>query len=159
MSEATPSPVYVAPLVDGRQSATASAVQRGTCRLLRSLGFAVLAEFTLASGRRADIAALKPDGTIWIVEIKSSIEDFNADSKWPEYRDYCDAFFFAIPLTLDAKIIPEEAGLILADQHGAYIQRTTPAHPLAAARRKAVTVSFARTAAQRLHGLWDPTAG
>jgi hypothetical protein len=140
----------------GRQSVTAAGVQRGVCRLLKAHGFAVLTEFTLATGRRADVVALKADGTIWIVEIKSSPEDFYVDAKWPEYRDYCDALFFAVPMSMDTKILPEDAGLMIADPYGAEILRTSPLHPLVAARRKAVTISFGRVSAQRLHGLWDP---
>lgn len=156
MSDNGPSPVYFPPAPDGRQSVTAAGVQRGVCRLLRDHGFAVLTEFTLATGRRADVAALKADGTFWIVEIKSSPEDFYVDNKWPEYRQYCDALFFAVPPTLDVGILPQDAGLVVADAFGADILRNAPQHPLVAARRKAVTVSFARAAAQRLHGLWDP---
>jgi hypothetical protein len=151
-----PSPPYQQPSPDGRQSVTAAAVQRGLCRLLRELGCAVLTEFTLASGRRADVTAIRPDGAIWIIEIKSSPQDFYVDSKWPEYRDYCDRLFFAVPPTLDVVIMPEDAGLVVADQYGAEILRDAPVHPLVAARRKAVTLAFARVAAQRLHGLWDP---
>lgn len=156
MSNNGPSPVYFPPAPDGRQSVTAASVQRGVCRLLRDHGFAVLTEFTLATGRRADVAALKADGTFWIVEIKSSPEDFYVDNKWPEYRQYCDALFFAVPPTLDVGILPQDAGLVVADAFGADILRNAPQHPLVAARRKAVTTSFARVAAQRLHGLWDP---
>jgi hypothetical protein len=156
MSESGPSPTYFAPAPDGRQSVVAAGVQRGLCRLLKAHGFAVLTEFTLATGRRADVAAIKADGTIWIIEIKSSPEDFYVDTKWPEYRDYCDALFFAVPPSVDPKILPKDAGLIVADQYGADILRDAPMHPLVAARRKAITVSFARVAAQRLHGLWDP---
>lgn len=134
----------------------AIAIQRGTCRMLRSLGFAVLPEFTLASGRRADVVALKPDGEIWIVEIKSSSDDFYVDRKWPQYRDYCDRFYFAISPRMEQCIMPAEAGLILGDAYGADVVRDVAAHPLAAARRKAVTIAFARAAALRLHGLWDP---
>ncbi len=151
-----PATIYLQPAPDGRQSLTAAAVQRGLCRLLRDLGYAVLTEFTLASGRRADVTAIKPDGAIWIIEIKSSPEDFHVDGKWPEYRDYCDQLFFAVPTSLDHIIMPTDAGLIVADQYGAEILRDAPPHPLAAARRKAVTLLFARVAAQRLHGLWDP---
>ena len=150
-------PSYQPPRPDGRQSETALAVQRGTGRLMRNHGFAVLAEYTLASGRRADLIGLKPDGTVWIVEIKSSREDFLVDQKWPEYRDYCDHLFFAIPTDLEQSLMPEDAGLIVADQYGAEILRVAPSHPLVAARRKALTLSFARHAAQKLHGLWDPT--
>jgi hypothetical protein len=156
MSLTGPSPVYVQAPIDGRQSPTAASVQRGLCRLLRDHGFAVLTEVTLASGRRADVMALKPDGSVWIIEIKSSQLDFQVDQKWPEYRDYCDALFFASPPEMDKDILPLDAGLIVADHYGADILRDAPTHPLAAARRKAVTLLFARVAAQRLHGLWDP---
>lgn len=142
--------------VDGRQSETALAVQRGVCRLMRQHGFAVVTEFTLATGRRADVFGVNDSGLIWIIEIKSSPEDFRADQKWREYRDYCDRFSFAIPLTMDAGIIPDEAGLLLADQYGAEVIRETADHPLHASRRRAVTLQFGRVAAQRLHGLYDP---
>lgn len=141
---------------DGRQSETALSVQRGVCRLMREHGFAVITEFTLASGRRADIFGVRQDGFIWIVEIKSSLMDYRTDQKWSEYRDYCDRFSFAIPLSMDAAVIPETAGLVVADQYGAEIIRTTEDHPLHASRRKAVTLQFGRAAAQRLHGLYDP---
>ena len=141
---------------DGRQSETAAAIQRGVGRLLRAHNFAVLTEFTLASGRRADVIGLAPDGTLWIVEIKSSPEDFKADNKWPEYRDYCDRFSFAIPLTMDQLMMPPEAGLIVADQWGAEILREASIHALHASRRRAVLIAFAQAGAQRLHGLWDP---
>ena len=99
---------------------------------------------------------LAPDGTLWIVEIKSSPEDFKADNKWPEYRDYCDRFSFAIPLTMDQLMMPPEAGLIVADQWGAEILREASNHALHASRRRAVLIAFAQAGAQRLHGLWDP---
>jgi hypothetical protein len=134
----------------------ALAIQRGTGRLLRDLGFAVLTELTLANGRRADLAALHTDGTVWIIEVKSSPEDFYADEKWPEYRDYCDRFFFAVSPDMDQTILPVETGLIVADRFGASILREAPSHGLQAARRKAVTQNFARVAALRLHNLWDP---
>jgi hypothetical protein len=38
-------------------------------------------------------------GEIWIVEIKSSPADYLSDSKWRDYMDFCDRFYFAIPLT------------------------------------------------------------
>jgi hypothetical protein len=156
MSLDLPSPVYHTPTIDGRQSLTALGVQRGLCRLLRELGHAVITELTLANGRRADVASLAPDGKVWIVEIKSSPTDFHVDSKWPEYRDYCDHFAFAIPPDMDQSIMPENAGLVVADKYGATFLRDAPSHPLPAARRKAVTLLFARIAAQRLHSLWDP---
>ena len=142
--------------LDGRQSETALAVQRGVGRLMRDHGFATLTEFTLTTGRRADVIALGSGGAIWIIEIKSSIEDFRVDQKWPEYREYCDQFFFAIPQSLAPEIIPYEAGLIIADNWGAEIMRQPPELPIHSTRRKAVTLAFARLAAQRLHSLYDP---
>jgi hypothetical protein len=141
---------------DGRQSPAALAVALGTRRLLSGHGFSSVTELTLASGRRADIVALGPDGTIWIVEIKSSVADFRADGKWPEYRDYCDRFFFAVPPDFPIGILPVEPGLILADAYGAGIVREAPDHRLAGARRKAVTLRLAHAAAGRLHMLADP---
>ena len=73
---------------------------------MRASGFAVLPEFTLATGRRADIIGIGEAGEIWIVEIKSSPGDFRADLKWPEYRDYCDRLFFAIPTSMDPDMMP-----------------------------------------------------
>lgn len=142
--------------IDGRQSETALMVQRGVCRLLRAAGFATLTEFTLVTGRRADVIALSDAGSIWIVEIKSSLEDFRADSKWPEYHDYCDRLFFAIPQSMDPEIMPGEPGLIVADNWGADILRHPGDTALHHSRRKALTLAFARSAALRLHGLYDP---
>jgi hypothetical protein len=142
--------------VDGRQSETALSVQRGVGRLLRDMGFALLAEFSLASGRRADVIGINGDGRIWIVEIKSSLQDYRADRKWHEYGDFCDRFFFAIPESLEPDIIPSEAGLIVADRFTAEILRQPLEFALHASRRKALTLQFARAAALRLHGLYDP---
>ena len=76
--------------VDGRQSAAALAIQRGTGRLLRQYGVAPIPEVTLPNGRRADLLAIGRKGEIWIVEIKSSVADFQVDRKWPDYRRHCD---------------------------------------------------------------------
>ena len=140
---------------DGRQSETALGIQRGLARLLKAHNFAHLTEFTLASGRRADIMAVGPEGLIWIIEIKSSLEDFRADNKWPEYREYCDRFSFAIPMDLAPEIMPDEAGLIVADPWGAEILRHVDDHPLHASRRRALLLSFGRNAALRLSSLAD----
>jgi len=146
------------PLIDGRQSDRAMLIRRGVQILLAEMRFAILPELTLANGRRADLIALSEKGEIWIVEIKSSIEDFRSDTKWPEYQDYCDRLFFAIPASLDPSIMPAEAGLIVADRWGADILRQAAEMNLHASRRRAVTLSFARAAALRLHGLYDPAA-
>ncbi|MCB5174855.1 MmcB family DNA repair protein [Microvirga lenta] len=141
---------------DGRQSPVAAGVQRGVRRLFAQLGHSTIPEFTLANGRRADVIALAPNGTLTIVEIKSSVADFRADRKWPDYEDFCDRFYFAVPETVPFDILPEDRGLILADSFGAAIMREAPHHPLAGARRKAVTLRFAHAAASLLHALADP---
>ncbi|MCB1485905.1 MAG: MmcB family DNA repair protein [Bauldia sp.] len=148
----------VEPPVDGRQSERAAAIQRGVGRLLRARGFAIVAELPLATGRRADVVGLGPSGDLWIVEIKSSIEDFRADHKWEDYRLSCDRLFFATHDAVPLDIFPAETGLILADAYGAEMLRDAPEHRLAAATRKAMLVRFAQAAAHRLHSLVDPEA-
>jgi len=117
---------------------------------------APVSEVSLASGRRADIAAVAESGEIWIVEIKSSIEDFRTDQKWPEYRDYCDRLLFAVAPAFPNEILPADAGLIIADRYGGEILRPAPEHKLAGARRKAVTLRLVHTAAFRLLAAIDP---
>ena len=137
----------------------ARAILRGTKRLLRSLDFESVSEVTLANGRRADVLAIRRNGEIWIVEIKSSIADFRADQKWIEYRDYCDALLFAVAPDFPSDILPADTGLILADAYAGELVRLAPQHPLTAARRKALTLSLARTASMRLHAQIDPGLG
>lgn len=141
---------------DGRQSQRAADIARGTSRLLAGYGFRCIPELTLANGRRADLIALGEKGEVWIVEIKSSIEDFRADQKWPDYRDFCDRLFFAVASDFPREVLPEDTGLIIADRYGAEMIREAPEHRLAGARRKALTLSFSRVAAGRLMTICDP---
>jgi hypothetical protein len=141
---------------DGRQSEMALAIARGTIRLLRMAGFSALSELPLPSGRRADIVALGADGEIWIVEIKSSLEDFRADQKWQDYRAHCDRLYFAFSPEMASEIFPPDAGRIVADAYGAHILCEAPEHRLAAATRKAMLLRFGQVAAQRLSRLADP---
>lgn len=141
---------------DGRQSETAREVARGTRRLLRSLGIATVTELSLSDGGRADIVGVGSDGTIIIVEIKSSLADFRADRKWTRYWGHCDRLLFAIPVTMPMAIMPEEAGLIVADAYGAEVLRDAPERRLAGATRRAMLIRFAQAAADRLHGVVDP---
>ena len=132
----------------------ARALMRGAARLLLDLGVTAIPEFTLPSGRRADLAGLGPKGEMVIVEIKSGVADYRADMKWPDYFDWCDRFFFAVSERFPADLLPDEAGLIIADGFGGAVVRECPARPLAPARRKALTLKFARNAAERaLRGL------
>jgi hypothetical protein len=143
-------------LVDGRQSDPARMIQRGVGRMLVGLGFCIVFELPLASGRRADVVALSANGDVWIVEIKSSLADLRADLKWPDYRCHCDRLFFATHADVPADAFPEDAGLMVADGFGAAILREAPEARLAAATRKAVTLRFAHQAARRYHGMLDP---
>lgn len=138
------------PLLDGRQSRRAMAIRRGVQRLFDELGAVMLPEMALASGRRADLAILGPGGEFLIIEIKSSVEDFRADSKWPDYRQHCDRFYFATHPDVPMGIFPDDTGFILADGHGAEILREAPEHKLAPATRKALMLRFARAGARRL---------
>lgn len=144
--------------VDGRQSGAARAIQRGALRYIAARGLVGLPEFVLASGRRADIAAVDGRGEVWVIEIKSSVIDFRTDRKWADYRAYCDRLFFAVGPDFPVEILPGDVGVMLADQFGAGLVREAPAHPLPAATRKALTLRLARTAAGRLMGLMDPEA-
>jgi hypothetical protein len=143
--------------VDGRQSETALAVARGTARLLHAHGFSVVSELPLPSGRRADLVALDSSGTIWIVEVKSSVADFRADQKWQDYRAHCDRLYFATCLEVPCDIFPPDTGLIVADAFGAEFKCDAPEHRLPAATRKSMMLLFARAAALRLQSLADPT--
>src|SRR5215472_11240650 len=118
--------ISLVPPPDRRQSETALAIARGTARLLRSLGFTSIAELPLPSGRRADLVALNEHSEIWIVEIKSSVDDFRADHKWEDYRAHCDRLFFAFTQELPPEIFPKETGLIVADAYGAHLVCEAP---------------------------------
>lgn len=132
---------------------TTASVTRGAARLLTALGYAPLAEVTLPNGRRADLMALGPRGQIFIVEVKSCVDDFRVDQKWQEYQPYCDAFAFAVAPEFPREVLPEEPGLIVADGFGGAVLREAPVAQLAGARRKALTLAFGRLAALRAAGV------
>jgi len=132
---------------------TTAAVTRGAGRLLTALGYAPLAEVTLPNGRRADLMALGPKGQIFIVEVKSCVDDFRVDQKWREYQPYCDAFAFAVGPEFPREVLPDEPGLIVADGFGGAVLREAGLTPLAGARRKSLTLAFARLAALRAAGV------
>jgi hypothetical protein len=144
------SPHPFQPLVDGRQSDRAMLVRRGVQRLMLDRRIALLPEVSLASGRRADLLGLAGGGDLLIVEIKTSVQDFRVDRKWPEYRLHCDRLYFATHPGVPAEIFPEDCGLIVTDGYAAEMLREAPEHRLPPARRKAVTLAFGRLAADRL---------
>ncbi|MFO1081691.1 MAG: MmcB family DNA repair protein [Reyranellaceae bacterium] len=135
---------------------TTLAVCRGACRLMRQGGHSVLLEVPLPDGRRADILAIASSGEIAIVEVKSSIEDWRVDTKWPDYLAWCDALLFAVPVSFPQDLIPPHVGLIVADSYGGELVRPAPRIALAAARRKSLLVDCARLASERLARLQDP---
>ena len=139
-----------APLLS-RPDITAS-LARGVTRMLASHGLATLLEVPLANGRRADVMAINAKGEVWIVETKSCVADYVCDFKWPDYLEYCDRYFFAVTEDFPLELIPEDVGLIVADGFGGAFLRESPLQPLSGARRKAVTLMFARLAAWRLAG-------
>ena len=143
-------------LVFSRPETTLS-VTRGAARLMVDMGYAPLLEVGLPNGRRADVMALGPRGDIVICEVKSGIEDYRVDRKWGEYGPYCDAFYFAVAPEFPSGVLPEEPGLIVADGFGGAVVREAPPAPLAPARRKALTLAFARLGALRT--LRDQAAG
>lgn len=133
-----------------------AATTRGVCRHLFDLGYAVLTEFTLANHRRADVVGLSESGEFVIVEVKVSVADLRSDTKWPEYEEFCDRLFFAVPPEFPHDLIPETTGLMIADSWGAEELRPAPVTGLHASRRKALTLRFARAAADKHQRLVDP---
>jgi hypothetical protein len=131
-------------------SVTAADVARGASRLLIQEGYSPILEFTLPNGRRLDVAALGADGCMLGVEIKVSLADLKGDAKWPEYLDFCDRFYFAIPPDFPDEFVPPGTGLIVADRYSGAIVRPSPEWQLHPSRRKAVTLKFAKCAAERL---------
>lgn len=68
--------------------------------------------------RRADVVAVKLNGQIVIVEVKSCVADFRTDTKWTEYLPYCHKFYLAMmPQTWD-KLKQESETVKLLSKHG-----------------------------------------
>ena len=123
---------------------------RGVMRAFGDMGHACIAELPLGNGRRVDVMALDRGGMLTVVEVKSSLADYRSDGKWQEYLPYCDAFYFAVAEDFDRSVLPEGVGVMVADRYGAAIVAPSPEFKMAAARRKALTLRFARAAARRL---------
>ncbi|HVZ27409.1 MAG TPA: MmcB family DNA repair protein [Rhizomicrobium sp.] len=139
-------------------ASTAEDVARGVFRLLMQEGYSPILEFTLPNGRRLDVAALGPGGEMLGVEIKVALADLKGDVKWPDYLEYCDLFYFAIPPDFPPEHVPPETGLMIADRYGGEIVKSAEAQSLHASRRKAVTLSFAKVAAERLASILESVA-
>ncbi len=142
-----------------RDRITSQRLARGVCRALGALGYAVLTEFPLNSGRRVDVIAVNGAGETVIVEIKTSTADYRSDRKWNEYLEFCDAFYFAVPTAFPLALLPTDCGLMIADDYGAEILRRPAAQPMNGGRRRAQTLRLALAAMQRLGRLIDPESG
>ena len=129
---------------------------RGVCRHLLTHNFTSLEEFTPERGTRVDVMAIGPKGEIWVIECKSGREDFRSDHKWRGYLEWCDRFFWAVDDTFPLELLPEDTGLIIADSYGAEVVRMGPEAKLAGARRKKITLKFARDVALLHHRMRDP---
>ena len=132
------------------------AIRRAAAALCQQLAWAALHEVPLPNGRRADLLALRPDGGFVCIEVKSGPRDYLTDAKWPEYREFCDALYFAVDDAFPVEMLPGTTGLIVACGREAEMVRAAPPHPLPAARRRALTQRFATVAATRLAALEDP---
>ncbi|MDA5556242.1 MmcB family DNA repair protein [Shimia sp. MMG029] len=129
---------------------------RGVSRHLRSHGFVSVEEFVPARGLRVDVMALGPKGELWVIECKSSREDFQTDKKWQGYLEWGDRYFWAVDTEFPTDLLPEGTGLIFADSYDAEIIRMAPEEKLAPARRKKMIQKFAMDAARRLQRFRDP---
>lgn len=131
-------------------------VRRAAARLCLQLGWAPVHEMPLPNGRRADILALRGDGGFACIEVKSGARDFLTDLKWPEYRAFADALYFAVDHEFPVELLPLDAGLIVACERDAELVRDASPHPLSAPRRRALMQRFAMLAGQRLAFADDP---
>ena len=145
-------PAETAVILEFTPASSRPEVTRGAARLLIGLGFAPLQEVSLPNGRRADLMALGPRGELIIVEVKSSLEDYRVDRKWGEYAPFCERFYFAVSPEFPRHILPEGPGVIVADGFGGAVLVESPEIAMAPARRKALTLAFARLAAMRALG-------
>lgn len=143
--------------MDTRHLQPGQILARGVIRYLRGFDLIGVLEFSPTRGKRVDVAALGPKGEIWVIECKSSRADFQTDTKWQDYLEWCDRFYFAVPTDFPTEILPSDHGLMFADGYGAEIIREALDDPLAAARRKKLTLKLARDAALRLHALSEST--
>ena len=137
---------------------TGQLLARGMARHLTGLGFVSLEEFPPIKGLRVDLLALGRKSEIWIIECKSSREDFMSDEKWQKYLPWCDQYFWAVPTDFPVDILPEQTGVFWADGYDAELMRDAPISTLSPARRKSIIHRFARRAARRLALLRDPAA-
>lgn len=137
-------------------------VARGISRLFHRLSLVSLIEVPLPNGRRADMVAIDPRGQIIIVEIKVAKSDLLSDKKWPDYLEWCDQFYWALPPSLDPLLIDGDTaefprcGLIVADRYDGCIVKEAGTVALAPARRRSELLRIGRLAMRRSMITNDP---
>ena len=129
---------------------------RGVQLLLHQMGYDSLTEVKLRIRRRVDVMGINDKGRIIVVEVKSGPADFRVDAKWTDYLEFCDEFYFAVDTDFPKDLLPGNHGLIVADNFGGAILRASNDFNLNAARRRNVTLRFARIAARRLLDFENP---
>ena len=135
----------------------AGGLARGVCRLLDEMGICPLVEVPLGTGRRADVLGQDSKGRFVIVEIKSGLADFRADTKWCDYRGHCDRLYFGVGNDFPLDVLPADVGIIVADRFGAEIRREAPLQPMAQGLRRKQAIRFGRVAARRLRFFHEET--
>lgn len=139
--------------MSGERSDLGIRLASGVQVLFTALGYSSMTEVKLRSGRRVDVMGINDKGHILVAEVKSGAADFRSDGKWHEYLEFCDGFYFAVADDFPLDLLPEDQGLIIADPYHAEILRLSQDFKLNAARRKNITLRFARQAAERLRAL------
>lgn len=148
--------------LDSTCAHAAQDVARGITRLFARNDIWCVSEMPLKNGRRADLIGVDAKGLIVIVEIKVARGDLLSDTKWPDYLDFCDRFYWGVPPELDRAPLesegyqPDVCGVIVADGYDAEIIRPAMLAPLAPARRKVQMERLARTAMRRHTAMLDP---
>ncbi len=109
---------------EGRKVVT-EALRKAAAFYFFRYGFAVTFELGVMpwGSRRADLVANKVSGKLVICEVKSSLADYRADSKWRSYLAFCDMFAFVMTPTLFAKLrheLPKEVGVLCLDPKTGY---------------------------------------
>jgi hypothetical protein len=104
----------------------ANRIVRAAMRHCALAGWAPVAQMPLPDSRRPDIIALTDNGSFIAIEVKSTAEDFLADEKWQDYRDWCDQLYFAVDMDFPREILPEDVGLLVTDRLEVAVIRDAP---------------------------------
>ncbi len=121
---------------------TAEALKKASAMMFFKYGYSMTYELGLKrrGRRRADVIGCKLSGDLVLVEVKSSVADFRADSKWTEYLEFADRVYLAFTKEVARKIqakpelkdrIPKRVGILVLGTDG-YMKTAKPA------RRKTV---------------------